>query len=163
MKNFTEAWMAKEIIEENETHEDFDGNGGSDVWAAIFTGIAIFLGVAVLEKLGFAPGEVWSFVKALAFPSTWDIQLGMNMPHLDRAGLTIVSIFGTFFLGSFILVIFQYIKEFFETFYNRFLRFFAIMAKLCEYLVGTLMAYNIIVLVVRSGWYLIRAFFAWLG
>lgn len=73
-----------------EIEEDFENDGFLSI---LILGIGIFLMFAFLDKIGFEPGEVWSYIKMLFMLSTWDYQLGFEFTQFLRAGTSLLSIF----------------------------------------------------------------------
>lgn len=169
--NFEESLVVKGLMDEEEKYNqtsNYENNygfkdDGSDIALALVILVGGFIALLVLDRLGIAPGEVWRFVKAVMFPSTWDIQTSAEIAHFERAAVLFFSIVGTFIGGVFLMGVFQAIANFFERMDFRVMIVFYLAFKVLSYLAGQLMALNIAVLFARTIWYLILAFFAWLG
>lgn len=142
-----------------EIEEEFENDG---LLSILIPGIGIFLLFAFLAKIGFQPGEVWSFIKMLFMFSTWDYQLGFEFTQFLRAGTSLLSILGLTLIVVITFMIIDTIITFFESkklmAFKIFHAFFAILYKFIMF-IGVC---NLILLIVRVMYHVAAGILVWL-
>lgn len=142
-------------LEEMMGDEEEEGMG-----RVILLGVIVFFALAILSKFGIAPGEVWSFVKLLFFPATWDLQLGHVMPSIERAMMMIVSGIVTAAVIFGVMLLIDYIDSWFFSPFKA-MKVFSLLFKGLYEVVMYLMIFNCLVMAARFCWHMIMAFFSW--
>lgn len=142
-----------------EIEEDFENDGFLSI---LILGIGIFLMFAFLAKIGFEPGEVWSYIKMLFMLSTWDYQLGFEFTQFLRAGTSLLSIIGLTLVVviSFMIIdtVINYIKVSKLLVFKTFQALLALFYKFIMFL-GVC---NLILLIVRVMYHVAAGILVWL-
>jgi hypothetical protein len=159
MTNPIETVATLEAIEEIEGTQESEGNG---FWLIFGPLIGIFLLFAVLEKFGFAPGEVWSFIKLLFFPSTWHYQMGYEFPHWDRSAALIATAVGYIAINLGVLVVVESLAGFLDNKKNILMKIMSLFVTIINKTIKFLFAVNFVLMIVLALYHLTAGTFLWL-
>lgn len=149
-----DAWILSELLDDMHRNEEEAEPGGELIYVLIG---GIIGGAMLLDALGIAPGQTWAFLKALTYPSTWDVQIGADMSYFNSAITMFSTGIGVGIGGTILILICSYIVQIST---RRVILPFAILLflvlvifKIAEKSLIGIMVVNLAILCARFFWY----------
>ncbi|MGA5691369.1 hypothetical protein [Cytobacillus pseudoceanisediminis] len=142
-----------------EIEEEFENDGFLSI---LIPGIGIFLLFAFLAKIGFQPGEVWSFIKMLFLLSTWDYQMRFEFTQFLRAGTSLFSVIGLSLVVVIALIIIDTVINFIKSSKLLVFKIFHALFALIYKFIMFLGVCNLILLIIRVMYHVVAGILVWL-
>lgn len=155
-----ETLAAYQAVQEME--EDYNEGDGNGCLLIAVPAIGLFLLYCVLEKFGLTGGMQWTIIKGFFFPSTWDYQLNFTSTHMERAMILILTLVLHFSVTWALLTFIGKIRSYFYKRSNFFISSIYVLITGIYYALTYYFVINMVVMVFRTGYHLVAAFFVWL-
>lgn len=160
MKNILEYWIVEELMKDDSSEEEGDGSGCLVLLVPLLIIGVILL---ILNKVGISPIEVWTFIKIVSFPSTWDWQLDKNYSHL-RAGLMMVLSFAGTLSVTFVI---GYVNDLFLNSIKKItlfpIRILHLLLDIVDRILIYILIFNTIFIGIRAAFHIIWGSIVWLA
>lgn len=157
MKDFVEYMLVKEMLEDK---NESDGDGCLVLLVPLFIIGVILL---ILNKMGISPLEVWTMVKILIYPSTWDWQLNKGFSHLWASLMMVLSFIGTFGVTFAIGYVFELLLDLTKKFTFPLVRVFHGLLDIIDKLLIYILIGNMMFIGLRFAFHFIWGSLVWLA